>query len=186
MQITSKKQLEEIIGLEQKNIFGEKGISAETKYRKSFRYMSFLYIKALRKYEYCCCMRDKTNGISRRIWALKVKKADRRKNELSLAAGLDFRPFSVEPGVKVFHPNVVLNGIAQEGCVFHGSNVLGNKCTGSKETPTLGRNVDVGFGASIIGNVEIADNCIIGAGAVVTKSFTEPGSKIAGVPAKKI
>ena len=44
----------------------------------------------------------------------------------------------------------------------------------------------VGYGAIIIGDVEIADNCVIGAGAVVTKSFTKKGSVIAGVPAREI
>ena len=33
--------------------------------------------------------------------------------------------------------------------------------------------MDIGFGAAIIGNVHIADNIIIGANAVVTKSFDE-------------
>lgn len=50
----------------------------------------------------------------------------------------------------------------------------------------LGKNVDLGIGAKIIGGVTIADNIKIGANAVVTKSFTEPGITIAGVPAKKI
>ena len=38
----------------------------------------------------------------------------------------------------------------------------------------------------VIGDVKIADNCIIGAGAVVTKSFLQPGTVIAGVPARVI
>lgn len=36
------------------------------------------------------------------------------------------------------------------------------------------------------GNIEIADNIIIGANATVTKSFLEEGIIIAGTPAKKI
>ena len=67
------------------------------------------------------------------------------------------------------------------------NNVVGNKRTGaSNEIPKLGNNVNVGFGAMIIGNVEIADNCVIGAGAVVTKSFTKPGGILVGVPARDI
>ena len=46
--------------------------------------------------------------------------------------------------------------------------------------------MDVGVGAIIIGKVQIADDCVIGAGAVVTKSFLKPGTVIAGVPAKEI
>ena len=46
--------------------------------------------------------------------------------------------------------------------------------------------MDIGVGAVIIGNIEIADNIIIGANAVVNKSFKEEGITIAGVPARKI
>lgn len=42
------------------------------------------------------------------------------------------------------------------------------------------------LGASVIGNVSIADNVKIGAGAVVTKSVLEVGAVIAGIPAKKL
>ena len=38
----------------------------------------------------------------------------------------------------------------------------------------------------IIGNVKIADNIKIAAGAVVVNSFMEPGITIAGIPARKI
>lgn len=44
----------------------------------------------------------------------------------------------------------------------------------------------LGAGAKIIGNVTIADNIKIAAGAVVVCSFFEPGITIAGVPAKKV
>ena len=54
------------------------------------------------------------------------------------------------------------------------------------DAPIIGNNVEVGFGAVIIGKVKIADGIKIGANSVVTKSFLEPNIKIAGVPAKKI
>ncbi len=43
----------------------------------------------------------------------------------------------------------------------------------------------MGVHCVVIGNVEIASGCVIGAGAVVTKS-TEPNSIYVGVPARKI
>ena len=61
-----------------------------------------------------------------------------------------------------------------------GNNGLTNLC------PKIGNNVDVGFGAVIIGDIEIADDIKIGANAVVNKSFLEPGITIAGVPAKRV
>ena len=57
---------------------------------------------------------------------------------------------------------------------------------GENKAPIIGKNVDIGFGAVIIGDVKIADNCVIGANAVVTKSFLEQGTVICGVPAREI
>lgn len=54
------------------------------------------------------------------------------------------------------------------------------------DAPTIGNNVEIGFGAVIIGKIKIADGIKIGANSVVTKSFLEPNITIAGVPAKKI
>ncbi len=83
--------------------------------------------------------------------------------------------------------DIIINyrSVIGDGCRLHGDNCIGNN---GKDTacPVLGKNVDVGVGAKIIGGVTIADDIIIGANAVVTKSFLEPGITIAGVPARKI
>ena len=50
----------------------------------------------------------------------------------------------------------------------------------------IGNDCFIGMDALILPGVTLADNCIVGAGSVVTKSFHEPGSVIAGNPAKKI
>ncbi len=52
---------------------------------------------------------------------------------------------------------------------------------------TIGNNSLVGMGATILNRAVIPENCIVGAGALVTegKSF-EPGSLIVGVPAKAV
>ena len=52
--------------------------------------------------------------------------------------------------------------------------------------PTLGDHVTVGIGSLLVGGIRIADGVNIGAGAVVTRDFLEPGVTIAGVPAKKL
>ena len=57
---------------------------------------------------------------------------------------------------------------------------------GTNNCPTIGDNVYIGPGARLYGDIEIADNCWIGANAVVNKSFLEPYSVIAGVPAKVV
>ena len=42
------------------------------------------------------------------------------------------------------------------------------------------------MGAKIIGGIELADDIVVGAGAVVNRSFLKPGMVIAGVPAREI
>jgi acetyltransferase-like isoleucine patch superfamily enzyme len=49
----------------------------------------------------------------------------------------------------------------------------------------IGKNCWIGSNAVILPGVELGDNVIVGAGAVVTKSFPE-NLKVAGVPAKVI
>lgn len=51
---------------------------------------------------------------------------------------------------------------------------------------TIGNNVFIGAYSILLPGIMIADNCIIGAGSVVCKSCTEPGTIIAGNPAKQI
>ena len=57
---------------------------------------------------------------------------------------------------------------------------------GSGGVPTIGNNVYLGSGCKVIGNVKIADDCAVGANAVVVKDVLEKGITVAGVPAKKI
>jgi carbonic anhydrase/acetyltransferase-like protein (isoleucine patch superfamily) len=66
-----------------------------------------------------------------------------------------------------------------EGCTIgHGAIIHG--CT-------LGNNVLVGMGATILNRARIGDNSLVGAGALVTegKEFP-PGSMIMGMPAKAV
>lgn len=52
---------------------------------------------------------------------------------------------------------------------------------------TIGDNSLIGMGATILNRAVIPENCIVGAGALVTEGKTfEPGSLIVGVPAKVV
>lgn len=88
----------------------------------------------------------------------------------------------------IFHTgNIVVNGYSRIGknCKLHGDNCIGNNGI-SEATPRIGDRVDIGVGAKIIGDIEIADDIVVGAGAVVNRSFLTPGIVIAGIPAKEI
>lgn len=86
-----------------------------------------------------------------------------------------------------------------QGTVIHYKTIIGDNCTlrhnitiGNKRVEgievvgtKIGNNVDIGSNSCIIGRLTIGDNCIIGAGSVVTKNFP-PNCIIAGNPAKII
>jgi serine acetyltransferase len=52
-------------------------------------------------------------------------------------------------------------------------------------TVSVGACSHVGIGATVKNNVDICDNCVIGAGAVVVKNICEGGTYV-GVPARKM
>lgn len=83
----------------------------------------------------------------------------------------------------------------QEGAMLHSDPgvplTIGADCTVGHHAIlhgcTIGDRVLVGMGATVLNNAVIAEDCLIGAGALVTegKSFP-PGSLIVGVPARAV
>ena len=142
-------------------------------------YEIYRFIKALRKGEYY----QKKHCTLLAVWY--GRKANIQGNKL----GYYISGGCLGKGVRLLHKGpIIINHRAKigDGCVFHGGgNCVGNNGT-STACPVLGKNVDVGIGAKIIGDVYIADDIKIGANAVVTKSFYKHGISIAGVPAREI
>lgn len=112
---------------------------------------------------------------------------ERRKNRLGSRLGIEIGPNCFGKGLQIWHGNIVVNASvrAGENCVLHGGNCIGNNGR-DDVSPSLGDHVDIGYGAVLIGDIHIADNCIIGANALVNRSFKDPDSKIVGVPAHKV
>lgn len=83
---------------------------------------------------------------------------------------------------------VVVNGAAKIGeyCRIHVCVNIGTQAGKSAHAPNIGKRVYIAPGAKIFGQINIADDIVIGANAVVNKSFNQPGVSIAGVPAKVI
>ena len=154
------------------------------------RYTIWRYLYYFRCCQYWRAARKNpaAGSIARRLAKLKFIYYDKKRNMYSEKSGVEIGIDSnIGVNLDIWHSGIVINGDIGDNCTFHGNNILGNKGKGSESLkPMLGNNVDVGAGALIIGNVEIADNCVIGAGAVVTKSFMEQGSVIAGVPGRVI
>jgi len=86
----------------------------------------------------------------------------------------------------------------QHGIVIHGNSVIGDDCIirqgvtiGNRyldqpfEAPKLGKRVNIGAGAKILGNVTIGNDVCIGANAVVISDIPS-GQTVVGIPAKII
>ncbi|MGN1167500.1 MAG: serine acetyltransferase [Lachnospiraceae bacterium] len=111
-----------------------------------------------------------------------------RKNTLGRKLGYTIPAGVFGENLHIWHfGNIVVNGGSRVGggCVLHGDNCIGNDGK-SHACPVIGNNVDIGVGAKLIGDIVIADDIMIGAGAIVVSSFTEPGITIGGIPARRI
>ena len=178
--ITSKRDLCEYIAADE-DYLRPVGVKAKiieriTQYptRETRRYLLYL-----RKQEYYI---NTANGS--KIKGMLGLFYEGKKNRLGTRLGIEIGPNCFEKGLTVYHiGSIIVNSSARigENCRLHGSNCIGNKGT-DNGSPKIGNNVDIGYGAVIIGDIEIADNVVIGANAVVNKSVTVPGSVIVGVP----
>lgn len=81
----------------------------------------------------------------------------------------------------VIHPESVVG----ENCLIMHNVTLGSRGGAGGGLPVLGRGVDVGPGAQILGGVTIGDGAQIGANAVVT-SDVPPRSVAVGIPARVV
>ena len=139
-------------------------------------YEVYRFICALRKAEFY-------EGKNKLLRTYYLRKA----NTFEIHLGYLIEPGVLGKGVRLWHKDIIINPASKigDGCVFHGDNCVGNNGM-TDDCPVLGKNVDLGVGAKVIGPVTLADGIRVGANAVVVKSFTEPGITIAGVPAVKI
>ncbi|MFT3925229.1 MAG: DapH/DapD/GlmU-related protein [Myxococcales bacterium] len=87
-------------------------------------------------------------------------------------------------GVLFMHSvGTVVGGNAKigEAVIFLGSNTIGEN--GGAGYPRIGARTVIGAGARILGGIEVGDDCVIGANAVVVSNV--PSEKVAlGIPAR--
>ena len=145
------------------------------------RFIIWLFQKNMRYADY---YRNRTGG-NKILNAILYIYYCRQRNILGEKLGLDFVGYNIPNGLQLFHPNIVINNRAQigENLHLHGENVIGNNGM-DNYCPIIGKNVMMGAGAKVFGNVIIADNIKIGAGSIVVTSFSEPGVTIGGIPAR--
>jgi serine O-acetyltransferase len=100
-------------------------------------------------------------------------------------------PYTVELGRRVIIEHqgaIVIHGYSKIGddCIIRQGVTIGNRYLDRPlEAPKLGKRVNIGAGAKILGDVTIGDDVCIGANAVVL-SDVPAGATVVGIPAKII
>lgn len=112
----------------------------------------------------------------------------RRKNRIGRKLGFDIPEGCFGPGLRIYHISpIVVNSAARIGkdCIVVGNLCIGN-VKGQPVAPQIGDCCMFGWGTTAIGEITIANNCSIAAGAVVIKSVLNDNETVGGVPAKQI
>jgi serine O-acetyltransferase len=104
--------------------------------------------------------------------------------------GIDIHPGAkIENGVFIDHGTGVVIGetaiIGTGSLIFQGVTLGGTGKESGKRHPTIGKNVVVGAGAKILGNITIEDHVRVGAGSVVMRNVPA-GSTVVGIPGKVV
>jgi len=139
--------------------------------------------KVLRELEYYINCRRGRRFMFKRYFVM------RKYNNLSIKLGFTIPPNVFGPGLSIAHyGTIVINGNTKIGanCRIHACVNIGTEAGHCNRTPTLGDNCYIGPGVKMFGDIKIGNGTIIGANAVVNRSFEESNIAIAGVPAKKI
>ena len=141
----------------------------------------YRFIEALRYDEFYA----QKSGILSKILGIYWR---RRHNSLGIKLGISIPVNTFGKGLLIFHSQgIIVHREARIGqnCRLHGMNCIGNngkEIEGKVGAPMIGDDLDLGVGASIIGDIKIADNVTVAAGAVVCKPCTH-GTILRGIPA---
>jgi serine O-acetyltransferase len=140
----------------------------------------FVFETRLRKLEFALnCSKNPIRILFRKILFRRI----------SVKLGYSISPNTFGPGLSIAHRGtIVVNGGSKIGanCRVHVDVNIGTEAGKSNTAPTIDDNCYLGPGAKIFGDIVIGPNTVIGANAVVNKSFPEGNQTIAGIPAKVI
>lgn len=177
--ITTKKQIKEVLKAE-KDFYLSKHSKFQRIITLDSTYVLYRYIRNLRKLEYY--YNNRKNVFNLIMYVL----CRRKRNILGRKLGVEMHPNNFDAGLKIWHTgNIIVNPHAKIGknCVLHGDNCIGNNGK-DDAAPVLGDNVRLGVGAKVLGDVKLANNVTVAAGAVVIHSCEQENAVLAGVPAK--
>ncbi len=142
----------------------------------AFKYPQLAFQRKLRACEFASgCLHGKFGKAVTLLLRFRARRA-------GIKLGFSIPPNVFGPGLCIVHwGTIVVNDQARVGarCRLHPCTLIGGKASGA---PAIGDDVYIGNGAKIIGNVTLGDRIIIGANAVVTKSFDDDQTLV-GMPA---
>ncbi len=75
--------------------------------------------------------------------------------------------------------------IGDDAYLYHGVTLGTTSADKGKRHPTVGKNVIIGAGAKVLGNLTVGDGARIGANAVVVGDV-QPGQTVVGIPARPV
>ena len=137
---------------------------------------NMLYINYMRRCEYY-------KGANWGIVGKVIKRFCKfRMRRVGIKTGLEISPGTFGKGLYIPHWGpIIVNGSARLGdnCLVQSGVVI---CEGVQG----GNHLYLAAGSKVLRNVTLADDIIVAANAVVTKSFEEPNIVVGGIPAKKI
>ncbi len=110
-------------------------------------------------------------------------------SRLGARLGFSIPPNVFGPGLSIAHyGTIVVNQGARVGanCRIHAGVNVGTAAGHSDAAPTVGDNCYIAPGAKVFGAITIGPGTVIGANAVVNKSFPQGGVTLGGIPARVI
>ena len=172
--ITSKKDYKKFIAADLASL----GVARKRNWLMLNEIVTFQF--RLRRLEYALnCARNPIRILIRRFLYRRI----------AIKLGISISPNTFGPGLSIAHRgNIVVNGGAQIGanCRVHVGVNIGTEAGKADAAPTIGDNCYIGPGAKIFGPIEIGSNTVIGANAVVNKSYPEGNQTVGGIPAQVI
>lgn len=121
-----------------------------------------------------------------RLQALGVPLLPRALHRLAMTTGQVAigDPVVIQPGIYILHGQVVIDGLTE---IEHGVTIAPFVTIGLRAGdllgPRIGRNVQIGTGAKLIGRIEIGEAAQVGANAVVVGDVAA-GATVVGAPAR--
>lgn len=127
------------------------------------------------------------NGLWRRRLYLPAKMTS---NVGRLLTGIEIHP-AAQMGRRIIidHGMGVVIGetaiVGDDVYMYHQVTLGGTSSARGKRHPTIGRNVIIGAGAKILGDILVGDDARVGANAVVVQDV-QPGVTVVGIPARAV